>query len=83
MPYHQAHRRGVKMIGATAHYVTGDLDEGPIIHQDVESVSHADSAEDLVRKGRNIEQRVLARAVRWHLEQRTLINGAKTIVFGD
>ena len=82
-PYHQAHARGVKMIGATAHYVTPDLDEGPIIHQDVERVTHADSPEDLVRKGRNIEQRVLSRAVLYHLEQRVLINGSKTVIFGD
>jgi formyltetrahydrofolate deformylase len=82
-PYHQAHARGVKMIGATAHYVTADLDEGPIIVQDVEPVTHADSPEDLVRKGRNIEQRVLARAVMAHLEQRVLVNGRKTIVFSD
>ncbi|MDE1146451.1 MAG: formyltetrahydrofolate deformylase [Azospirillaceae bacterium] len=82
-PYHQAHARGVKMIGATAHYVTADLDEGPIIHQEAEAVTHADSAEDLVRKGRNIEQRVLSRAVRLHLEQRVLLNGRKTVVFGD
>src|SRR6218665_1924256 len=82
-PYHQAHVRGVKMIGATAHYVTADLDEGPIIHQDVEAVSHADTPEDLVRKGRNIEQRVLARAVAYHLQQRVLLNGHKTVVFGD
>ncbi len=82
-PYHQAHERGVKMIGATAHYVTADLDEGPIIHQDVEAVSHADSPEDLVRKGRNIEQRVLSKAVLYHLQQRVLINGRKTVVFND
>ena len=82
-PYHQAHARGVKMIGATAHYVTPDLDEGPIIHQDVERVTHADSPEDLVRKGRNIEQRVLSRAVLYHLEQRVLVNGSKTVIFGD
>ena len=80
-PYHQAHERGVKMIGATAHYVTGDLDEGPIIAQDVEHVSHADTPDDLVRKGRDIERRVLARAVRWHLEDRVLLNGQKTVVF--
>jgi formyltetrahydrofolate deformylase len=80
-PYHQAHARGVKMIGATAHYVTADLDEGPIIQQDVEAVSHADSAEDLVRKGRDIERRVLAAAVRLHLEDRALLNGSKTVVF--
>ena len=82
-PYHQAHARGVKMIGATAHYVTGDLDEGPIIVQDVEHISHADTPEDLVRKGRDIERRVLARAVHNHLEERVLLNGGKTIVFRD
>ena len=80
-PYHQAHARGVKMIGATAHYVTADLDEGPIIHQDVEAVSHADSPEDLVRKGRDIERRVLAEAVRLHLEDRVLRNGSRTVIF--
>ena len=80
-PYHQAHERGVKMIGATAHYVTGDLDEGPIIHQDVEAITHADSPEDLVRKGRDIERRVLAEAVRLHLEDRVLLNGGRTVVF--
>ena len=80
-PYHQAHARGVKMIGATAHYVTADLDEGPIIHQDVEAISHADSPDDLVRKGRDIERRVLAEAVRLHLEDRVLLNGGKTVVF--
>lgn len=80
-PYHQAHARGVKMIGATAHYVTADLDEGPIIHQDVEAVTHADTPEDMVRKGRDIERRVLAEAVRLHLEDRVLLNGARTVVF--
>jgi len=82
-PYHQAHARGVKMIGATAHYVTADLDEGPIIAQDVEAVSHADTPDDLVRKGRDIERRVLARAVRFHLGGRSLANGRKTVVFRD
>lgn len=82
-PYHQAHARGVKLIGATAHYVTGDLDEGPIIEQDVERISHADTAEDLVRKGRDIERRVLSRAVGLHLSGRVLANGARTIVFRD
>ncbi|QNA86344.1 formyltetrahydrofolate deformylase [Sphingomonas sp. So64.6b] len=82
-PYHQAHARGVKMIGATAHYVTADLDEGPIIAQDVEQISHADSPEALVRKGRDIERRVLARAVRHHLADRVLLNGEKTVVFTD
>ena len=82
-PYHQAHARGVKMIGATAHYVTADLDEGPIIVQDVEPISHQDFPEDLVRKGRDIERRVLARAVAFHLDGRAFANGAKTIVFKD
>lgn len=82
-PYDQAHARGVKMIGATAHYVTADLDEGPIIHQDVEQISHSDMPEDLVRKGRDIERRVLARAVQWHLQDRVFASGAKTIVFRD
>lgn len=80
-PYHQAHARGVKMIGATAHYVTADLDEGPIIHQDVEAISHLDSADDLVRKGRDIERRVLATAVQLHLEDRVFLDGHKTVVF--
>ena len=82
-PYHQAHERGVKLIGATAHYVTSDLDEGPIIEQDVERISHRDTPDDLVRKGRDIERRVLARAVRCHLEDRVLLNGKKTVVFTD
>ena len=82
-PYHQAHARGVKTIGATAHYVTGDLDEGPIIEQDVERISHRDTPDDLIRKGRDIERRVLARAVRWRLEDRVLPNGKKTVVFID
>lgn len=82
-PYHQAHARGVKVIGATAHYVTADLDEGPIISQDVEHITHADTPEDLIRKGRNIEQRVLARAVHYHLERRVLLNGNSTVVFKD
>jgi formyltetrahydrofolate deformylase len=80
-PYHQAYDRGVKMIGATAHYVTADLDEGPIIAQDVEQISHADAPDDLVRKGRDIERRVLARAVRLHLQNRVLLSGKRTIVF--
>lgn len=82
-PYHQAHERGVKLIGATAHYVTGDLDEGPIIEQDVERITHADQADDLVRKGRDIERRVLARAVQLHLDGRSLLHGNKTVVFRD
>ncbi len=82
-PYHQAHARGVKLIGATAHYVTSDLDEGPIIEQDVERISHQDSPEDLVRKGRDIERRVLARAISWHLQDRVLLNGSRTVVFRD
>ncbi len=82
-PYHQAHARGVKLIGATAHYVTGDLDEGPIIAQDVERVSHRDTPDDLVRKGRDIERRVLSRAVLLLLEDRVIINGSRTVVFAD
>jgi formyltetrahydrofolate deformylase len=82
-PYHQAHSRGVKLIGATAHYVTADLDEGPIIEQDVERISHHDTPDDLVRKGRDIERRVLARAVAFHIEGRALANGHKTVVFRD
>ena len=80
-PYHQAHDRGVKLIGATAHYATVDLDEGPIIEQDVERTSHKDAVEDLVRKGRDVERAVLGRAVRWHLENRVLVWGNKTVVF--
>ena len=82
-PYHQAYERGVKLIGATAHYVTSDLDEGPIIEQDVERISHADTPESLVRKGRDIERRVLARAVRYHLDGRVILNGGKTVVFTE
>ncbi len=80
-PYHQAYDRGVKLIGATAHLVTADLDEGPIIDQDVEHISHVDQPEDLVRIGRDIERRVLARALTWLLEDRVLLNGSKTVVF--
>lgn len=80
-PYHQAHERGVKIIGATAHFVTADLDEGPIIHQDVERITHADSPADLVRKGRDIERRVLAAAVRLFAQERVLMNGTRTVVF--
>jgi len=80
-PYHQAHDRGVKIIGATAHYATPDLDEGPIIEQETERVTHASSADALVAVGRDIESRVLARAVRLHLERRVLLNGRKTVVF--
>ncbi|OAN54093.1 formyltetrahydrofolate deformylase [Paramagnetospirillum marisnigri] len=80
-PYHQAHSRGVKIIGATAHYVTADLDEGPIIEQGVERVDHTHTPDDLVAIGRDIENVVLARAVRWHTEQRVLLNGSKTVVF--
>jgi formyltetrahydrofolate deformylase len=82
-PYHQAHARGVKLIGATAHYVTSDLDEGPIIDQDVERISHRDTPDDLVRKGRDIERRVLSRAIRYHLQDRVILNGRKTVVFTD
>ena len=80
-PYHQAHLRGVKLIGATAHFVTSDLDEGPIIEQDVERISHRDTPEDLVRKGRDIERRVLSRAIANVLEDRVLLNHGKTVVF--
>jgi formyltetrahydrofolate deformylase len=82
-PYTQAFERGVKMIGATAHYVTGDLDEGPIIEQRTEAIRHSDMPEALERKGRDIERQLLARAVLNHLENRVLINGAKTVVFGE
>ncbi|PWK76941.1 formyltetrahydrofolate deformylase [Aminobacter sp. AP02] len=82
-PYHQAHQRGVKLIGATAHYVTGDLDEGPIIEQGVERISHIDTADELVRKGRDIERWVLARAIRYHVEQRVFLNGKTTVVLQD
>lgn len=80
-PYHQAHERGVKIIGATAHYVTADLDEGPIIEQDIERVHHGMSAEALTRVGSDVESLVLARAVRWHVEHRILLNGRRTVVF--
>jgi formyltetrahydrofolate deformylase len=80
-PYHQASERGVKLIGATAHYATEDLDEGPIIEQDVARVTHRDTVEDLVRRGRDLERVVLARAVRAHLEHRVLVYGRKTVVF--
>ncbi len=80
-PYHQAHERGVKIIGATAHFVTADLDEGPIIHQDIERITHTDTPADLVRKGRDIERRVLAEAVRLFAEDRVLANGGRTVVF--
>ncbi|MBM3855743.1 MAG: formyltetrahydrofolate deformylase, partial [Verrucomicrobia bacterium] len=80
-PYHQAHARGVKLIGATAHYATRELDEGPIIHQDVVRVTHRHDVEDLVRMGRDLERLVLAQALRWHLEGRVLVYGNKTVVF--
>jgi formyltetrahydrofolate deformylase len=80
-PYFQAHARGVKLIGATAHYVTAELDEGPIIEQDVQRVDHAMSAEDFTAAGRDIECAVLARAVRWHVERRVLMNGHKSVIF--
>ncbi|MBO6827515.1 MAG: formyltetrahydrofolate deformylase [Sneathiella sp.] len=82
-PYHQAHERGVKLIGATAHYVTPDLDEGPIIEQETERVTHSMTADDLVATGRDVESRVLARAVKMHLENRVMLNGQKTVVFGQ
>ncbi|WP_130417032.1 formyltetrahydrofolate deformylase [Xylanimonas ulmi] len=80
-PYAQAHDRGVKLIGATSHYVTGDLDEGPIIEQDVERVDHSRAVSDLVAIGEDVERRTLARAVRWHAEHRVLLNGHRTVVF--
>ena len=80
-PYHRAHERGVKLIGATAHYVTGDLDEGPIIEQDIHRVTHSETAKELVAIGRDIECRALARAVRYHVEHRVFLNGMKTVVF--
>jgi formyltetrahydrofolate deformylase len=80
-PYYQAHDRGVKLIGATAHYVTADLDEGPIIEQDVARVDHSFTVEDLTAQGRDTESQVLARAVKWHSERRVLLNGHKTVIF--
>ncbi|MEY3633835.1 MAG: hypothetical protein RLZZ61_245 [Pseudomonadota bacterium] len=80
-PYHRAHERGVKMVGATAHYVTADLDEGPIITQDVSIVDHADTVDDLIAQGQDTESRVLARAVKLHLEHRVMLNGNRTVVF--
>lgn len=80
-PYHQARERGVKVIGATAHYVTSELDQGPIIEQDVARVSHRDEVEDMMRKGRELERQVLLRAVRLHLERRVMVSGRRTIVF--
>jgi formyltetrahydrofolate deformylase len=80
-PYYQAHERGVKVIGATAHYVTADLDEGPIIEQDVTRVDHKDTVEHLTARGKDTESRVLARAVKWHSEHRVLLNGHKTVIF--
>ena len=83
LPYHQAHRRGVKLIGATTHYVTAELDEGPIIEQDIERVSHHDTSDDMIRIGRDIERRVLARTLRLYLDDRILLNGNKTVVFSS
>lgn len=80
-PYQQAHLHGVKLIGATAHYVTAMLDDGPIIEQDVERVDHSLSEADMTAAGRDVEAMVLARAVRWHVEHRVLVNGMKTVVF--
>jgi formyltetrahydrofolate deformylase len=80
-PYHQAFARGVKLIGATSHYVTEVLDDGPIIEQDVVRISHRDAVEDLLQKGRDLEKAVLSRAVRWHLENRVLLHGKRTVVF--
>jgi formyltetrahydrofolate deformylase len=81
-PYHQAFERGVKLIGATCHYVTANLDEGPIIEQDTRRIDHTDTPEELMRTGRDIERTVLARGLRWHLEDRVLLNGNRTVVFG-
>jgi formyltetrahydrofolate deformylase len=80
-PYHQAYSRGVKIIGATAHYVTAELDQGPIIAQDIARISHRNTVDDLIRKGRDLEQIVLAQAIRWHLEHRVLVYKNKTVVF--
>jgi len=80
-PYHQAYQRGVKLVGATCHYVTAELDAGPIVEQDVIRVGHGDSVRDMVRKGRDVEKMVLARGLRWHLENRVLVHGNKTVVF--
>jgi formyltetrahydrofolate deformylase len=80
-PYQRAFQRGVKIIGATAHYVTSDLDEGPIIEQDVVRISHRDDVKELIRKGKDVERMVLARAVRLHLQNRTLVYGNRTVVF--
>ena len=80
-PYHAAHARGVKLIGATAHFITADLDEGPIIEQDTQRVSHHDTPQDLIRIGRDIERRVLAQALRYWLDDRILLNGHRTVVF--
>ena len=80
-PYHQAYERGVKLIGVTAHYATTELDEGPIIDQDVARITHRDTIDDLVRKGRDLEKFVLARAIRYHVDHRVLVYGNKTVVF--
>ena len=80
-PYHQAYQRGVKLIGATCHYVTSELDQGPIIEQDVIRIDHSDSPDDMVRYGKDIEKTVLARGLRYHLEDRVLVHGNKTVVF--
>ena len=80
-PYHQAFERGVKLIGATCHYVTAELDAGPIIEQDTARIDHADTVEELLRIGREVERSVLARGLRWHLDDRVLLNGHRTVVF--
>src|SRR5262249_52807585 len=80
-PYRKAYERGVKIIGATSHYVTADLDAGPILNQDIAHVSHRDGVEDMVRIGREVERRVLAKAERWHLEDRVLVDGNRTVIF--
>ncbi|KIZ02540.1 formyltetrahydrofolate deformylase [Monoraphidium neglectum] len=82
-PYHRAHERGVKIIGATAHYATSELDAGPIIEQDITRITHRDTPADMVRKGKDLERLVLARAVRWHLQDRVLVHDNKTVLFED
>ena len=80
-PYHRAHERGVKIIGATAHFATSELDAGPIIEQAITRISHKDSVADMIRKGKDLERMVLSKAVRWHLDDRVMVHGNKTIVF--
>jgi len=82
-PYHRAHERGVKIIGATAHFATAELDAGPIIEQAITRITHRDSVQDMIRKGKDLERMVLSRAVRWHLDDRVMVHGNKTVVFED